>query len=78
MRLTRIWMIRENTENFLDSKIFVRATPREIEQREIVDGKRRFLAGIYDDNSPKYPRGAQIEGITILSLRQFDKWLKEH
>lgn len=72
-----IYVIRENTDKYFDYKLYVRATEKEIEERECLGGFYRFIQECYD-YSKNYPRGTKINGQKILSLREFDKWRKEH
>ena len=72
-----IYVIRENTDKWLDYKLYVRATEKEIEEREYLGGFCRFIQECYG-YSKNYPRGTKCNGQKILSLREFDQWRKEH
>lgn len=71
--------IYQISENIIGAHgyIYVRATENEIEVRKFRGGFRRFTAGLFAEGKD-YPCGAKIDGKEILSLRKFDKWLKEH
>lgn len=74
--MKNIYQICENIPN-AHGYIYVRATEREIEEREYRGGFTRFLSDLYAYGK-KYPRGSKVENQPILSLNKFDKWLKEH
>jgi hypothetical protein len=71
--------IYQISENIIGAQgyIYVRATEREIEEREYRGGFARFNSGAYADGKD-YPRGSKVENQPILSIGKFDKWLKEH
>jgi hypothetical protein len=71
--------IYQISENIIGAQgcIYVRATEREIEEREYRGGFARFNSGVYADGKD-YPRGSKVENQPILSIGKFDKWLKEH
>ena len=74
-----IYQISSNTIGNNSGYIYVRATYSEILVRQYYGGFQRFLACLYDFGSKeKYPRGAKIKGIPIISLKKFDEWIAEH
>ena len=76
--MKEIFQISENVIRPIPTGyVYVRATEREIEQREFRGGFARFNSGRYAE-SKEFPRGSKIDGQEIFSLRKFDKWLKEH
>ena len=76
MNTKLIFEIGENVFPPTES-IYVRATESDIRKRMYVGGFLRFLSSIYD-LAENYPRGGDVNGKKIMSLRQFDKWRKEH
>ena len=60
------------------NECYVCATELTINRRRYTYNSQRFVVGIYDyaDNYPK--KDADVNGNPILSVRQFDKWLKQH
>lgn len=72
-----IFQIGENVLPIKNECVYVRATESQIRQRMYLGGFLRFLSGFYD-YSKNHPRGTNIDGQKILSLREFDKWRKEH
>ena len=74
-----IYQICPNIIGSNNGYIYVRATYTEILVRQYYGGFQRFLVSLYDfGNKEKYPKGAKIEGISIISLKKFDKWIAEH
>lgn len=72
-----IYVVRENTDKWLDYKLYVRATEKQIEEREYLGGFLRFIAEAYDE-SKNYSAKSTIDGQKILSLKEFDEWRKQH
>ena len=73
-----IFMVNENVlPPKFEETIYVRASEGEIRQRMYAGGFLRFLSSCYD-YSKNYPQGTKCNGQKILSLREFDKWRKEH
>lgn len=72
-----IFCISENVAPLKNECIYVKATEVDIRSRMYAGGFLRFLSSIYD-YAENYPRGGDVNGNKILSLRQFDKWREEH
>ena len=68
-----IFMISENVVPFKDEHIYVKASENAIRRRMYAGGFLRFLASCYCEAD----EWTQIDK-PVLSLKQFDKWRKEH
>ena len=73
----QIYYITENIYPQTDERIFVRATENEVDERRYRGGFLRFNSEPYAECA-EFPRAIEIDGIRVLSLTKFDKWLKEH
>ena len=72
-----IFVVRENTDKWLDYKLYVKANEKQMEEREWAGGFLRFISEIYD-YANNYSSESMINGQKVLSLREFDEWRKEH
>lgn len=77
--MTNIYLIWENIMSWPKESdlIYVRATRKQIEEREFLGGFRRFNQELYGDGRD-YLRTTRIDGKKIMSIREFDDWRKEH